>query len=161
MIIKIFMAWHLCFIDSYHPDEETNHWKCLGWESLIQDFLACHKTTYPYTTLGPYISVICDKFLAPGPISMDITMRVWFFFFRRYNSIQCHYLAQTHRKQFKSGEGQFFANPKTSWQAWLDLAQWFCRRRFLKIFSVFLLFWYYLPFHLNKLESPLPKDDLW
>ena len=37
---------------------------------------------------------------------------------------------------------------------------------FLKFFSVFLLFHYYLPLeksvslHLNKLESPCPKDDL-
>jgi hypothetical protein len=46
------------------------------------------------------------------------------------------------------------------------LAFWFWRRRFLKIFSVFLLFRYYLPLErgnplqLNKLDSPLPKDDL-
>jgi hypothetical protein len=46
------------------------------------------------------------------------------------------------------------------------LASWFWRRRFLKMFSVFLLFCYYLPFemgyplHLNKLESPPLKDDL-
>jgi hypothetical protein len=52
------------------------------------------------------------------------------------------------------------------YQVWLNLACWFWRRRFLKIFSVFLLFCYYLPLergnplHLNKLESPLPKDDL-
>jgi hypothetical protein len=48
----------------------------------------------------------------------------------------------------------------------LKLASWFWRRRFLKIFSVFLLFCYYLPlekgnpFHLNNLEFPPPKDDL-
>jgi hypothetical protein len=46
------------------------------------------------------------------------------------------------------------------------LACWFWRKRFLKIFSVFLLFCYYLPLensnplHLNNLESPPPKDDL-
>jgi hypothetical protein len=46
------------------------------------------------------------------------------------------------------------------------LACWFWLRRFLKIFSAFLLFRYYLPLekgyplYLNKLESPLPKDDL-
>jgi hypothetical protein len=45
------------------------------------------------------------------------------------------------------------------------LAGWFWRR-FLKIFSVFLLFRYYLPLekgyplHLNNLISPTPKDDL-
>jgi hypothetical protein len=48
----------------------------------------------------------------------------------------------------------------------LKLAFWFWRRRFLKIFSVFLLFCDYLPLekgnplHLNNLESPPPKDDL-
>jgi hypothetical protein len=46
------------------------------------------------------------------------------------------------------------------------LGSWFWRRRFLKMFSVFLLFHNYLPLervnplHLNKLESPSPKDDL-
>ena len=40
------------------------------------------------------------------------------------------------------------------------------KRRFLKVFNVFLLFHNYLPFekgvalHLNKLEFPLPKDAL-
>ena len=52
-------------------------------------------------------------------------------------------------------------------QFWLKLAQWFWRRRFLNFVNVFSLFGYYLPLekggalHLNKLESPLPKDALW
>jgi hypothetical protein len=57
-------------------------------------------------------------------------------------------------------------SPKDNWyQVWLNLACWFWRR-FLKIFSVLLLFRYYSPlkmgylFLLNKLESPLSKDDL-
>jgi hypothetical protein len=60
-----------------------------------------------------------------------------------------------------------FPSPKDSlYQVWLNLACWFWRRRFFKIFSVFLLFRYYLhletgyPLSLNKLESPSPKDDL-
>ena len=46
------------------------------------------------------------------------------------------------------------------------LALWFLRRRFLKFVNVFSLFRYYLPLekgvalHLNKLESPSPKDAL-
>jgi hypothetical protein len=46
------------------------------------------------------------------------------------------------------------------------LACWFWRRRFLKFFSVFLLFCYYLhlerdnPLYLNKLGIIPPKDDL-
>ena len=48
-------------------------------------------------------------------------------------------------------------------QIWLKLAQWFCRR-FLNFINVFSLFPNYLPLekyralHLNKLESPSPKD---
>ena len=51
-------------------------------------------------------------------------------------------------------------------QIWLKLAQWFWRRRLLEFVDVFSLFRIYLPLkkgralHLNKLESPLPKDDL-
>ena len=51
-------------------------------------------------------------------------------------------------------------------QVWLKLAQWFWRRRFFNFVNVFLLFRNYLPLekggvlHLNKLESPSPKDAL-
>ena len=60
-----------------------------------------------------------------------------------------------------------FPSPKDNlYQVRLNLACWFWRRRFLKFFSAFLLFCYYLPlemdnpFHLNNLESPPPKNDL-
>jgi hypothetical protein len=60
-----------------------------------------------------------------------------------------------------------FPSPKdTLYQVWLNLAYWFWRRGFLKIFNVFLLFCYYLPLEkgyplpLKKLESPSPKDNL-
>jgi hypothetical protein len=52
------------------------------------------------------------------------------------------------------------------YEVWLKLACWFWIR-FLKIFSEFLLFRYYLPLgkgvvlHLYNSEFPLPKDDLW
>ena len=51
-------------------------------------------------------------------------------------------------------------------QVWLKLAQWLWRRRFFNFVNVFSLFRNYLPLgkggahHLNKLESPLPKDAL-
>ena len=51
-------------------------------------------------------------------------------------------------------------------QVWLKLAQWFWRRGFLNFVNVFSLFRNYLPMekggalHLNKLESPSPKDAL-
>jgi hypothetical protein len=52
---------------------------------------------------------------------------------------------------------EFPSHKDDVYQIWLNLACWFWRRRFLKIFSVFLLFCYYLPLekgnplHLNKL----------
>ena len=52
-------------------------------------------------------------------------------------------------------------------QVWLKLAQWFWWREFFNFVNVFLLFCNYLPLekgralHLNKLESPSPKDALW
>ena len=51
-------------------------------------------------------------------------------------------------------------------QVWLKMALWFWRRRLLNFVNVFSLFHNYLPLeyggvlHLNKLESPSPKDDL-
>ena len=51
-------------------------------------------------------------------------------------------------------------------QVWLKLAQWFWRRFFFNFVNVFSLFPNYLPLgkggalHLNKLDSPLPKDAL-
>ena len=57
------------------------------------------------------------------------------------------------------------SSPKDSLcQVLLKMAQWFWRRRFLKVLNVFLLFRNYLPFekgvahHLNKFESPLTKN---
>jgi hypothetical protein len=52
-------------------------------------------------------------------------------------------------------------------KVWLKLAQWFWRRRFSKDPTPFLHFCDYLPFeedlalYLNKLEFPLPKDNLY
>ena len=51
-------------------------------------------------------------------------------------------------------------------QVWLKLAQWFWRRRFFNFVNVFSLFRNYLPLeqggalHLNKLESPSPRNTL-
>ena len=51
-------------------------------------------------------------------------------------------------------------------QVWFKLAKWFWRKRFLNILNRNLLFRDYIPLekgvalHLNKLESPSPKDAL-
>ena len=58
-------------------------------------------------------------------------------------------------------------SPKNAlWQVWLELAQWFWRR-FLYLVNIISFLCFYLPLvkdgslHLNKLESPLPKDALY
>ena len=62
-----------------------------------------------------------------------------------------------------------FESPSSKYalcQVWLKLAQCFWRRRFLNFVNIFSLFIDYLPLekdgtlHLNKLESPSPKDAL-
>ena len=60
-----------------------------------------------------------------------------------------------------------FQSPKDALcLVWLKLAQWFWRRRFFYFMNIFSLIRNYLPlekggtFHLNKLESPSPKDAL-
>ena len=51
-------------------------------------------------------------------------------------------------------------------QVWVKLAQWFWLRGFFNFINVFWLFQNYLPLekgralHLNKIESPSPKDAL-
>jgi hypothetical protein len=52
-------------------------------------------------------------------------------------------------------------------QVWLEMAQWFYRRRFLNDPTPFLHFCDYLPLeedlalYLNKLEFPSPKDNVY
>jgi hypothetical protein len=83
-----------------------------------------------------------------------------FSFFRYYLPLAKSYLLSLNKLEFPLPKDNLY-------QVWLNLARWFWRRRFLKIFSVFLLFCYYLPLEkgyplpLNKLESPSPKDDLY
>ena len=52
-------------------------------------------------------------------------------------------------------------------QVWLKLSLWFWTRRLLNFINIFSLFRYYFPeekglvLHLNKHESPSPKDALY
>jgi hypothetical protein len=61
---------------------------------------------------------------------------------------------------------EFSSSKDNLYQVWLILACWFWRRRFFKIFCVFLLFRYYLPLErayplpLKTLGSSPSKDDL-
>ena len=67
----------------------------------------------------------------------------------------------------EKGCGPSLNKPKDALcQVWLKLAQWFLKRRYLNVVNVFLLFCNDLPLekgvalHLNKLEFPLPKDEV-
>jgi hypothetical protein len=80
-------------------------------------------------------------------------------------SLFCDYLPLEEDLALYLNKLEFPSLKDNLYQVWLNLACWFWRR-VLKIFSVFLHFCYYLPLEkgyplrLNKLESPLPKDDL-
>ena len=73
--------------------------------------------------------------------------------FKKFSIMYIYYLA-------------IFSTLRRAWQVRLKMAQWFCRRGFIKVLNVFLLFPNYLPFekgvalHLNKIEFPSPKDAL-
>jgi hypothetical protein len=83
-----------------------------------------------------------------------------FSFFHYYLPLERGYLFYLKKLKFPSPKDDLC-------QVWLKLAQWFWRRRFLNDPTPFLNFFDYLPFeedlalHLNKIEFPSPKDDLY
>jgi hypothetical protein len=116
-----------------------------------------------------------NKFESPTP--KDDFRHVWlelaqWFWRRRFinDPIQflhfCDYLPFGEDLAFYLNKLEFPSSKDNLYQVWSNLACWFWRRRFLKIFSAFSLFRFYLPLEcgylllLNKLESPSPKDDL-
>jgi hypothetical protein len=116
------------------------------------------------------------KTLESSP-SKDDLCQVWFklaqWFWRKGSFLNdpipflhfCDYLPFEKDQALYLNKLEFHSRKDNLYQVWLNLDCWFWRRRFLKIFSVFLLFRYYLPLEkcyplpLNKLESPSPKDD--
>ena len=109
--------------------------------------------------------------------SKDTLCQVWLkldqWFWRRFLKVVNLFLLFPNYLPFGKGMALHlnkFESPSprdTFCQVWLKLAQSFLRRRFLKVVNLFLLGPNYLPFgkgvalHLNKLESPSPKDTLW
>jgi hypothetical protein len=57
----------------------------------------------------------------------------------------CDYLPFEEDLAFYLNKLEFPSSKDNVYQVWLNLASWFWRRRFLKLFNVFLLFLYYLP----------------
>ena len=100
-----------------------------------------------------------------------LKMAQWFWRRRFFNFVKVFSLFRNYLPLEKGGVLHLnkleFPSPKDALcQVWLKLAQWFWRRRFLNFINVFSLFRNYLPLekvgalHLNKLESPSPKDAL-
>jgi hypothetical protein len=89
-------------------------------------------------------------------------------FFLKFSafSLFCYYLSLENGYPLSLNKLESPSPKDDLYQVWLNLACSFWRRKFLKMFSVFLLFCYYLPLEegyplpLNKLESPSPNDDL-
>ena len=116
-----------------------------------------------------------NKLESPSP--KDALCQVWLklsqWFWRRrfFNFINVFSLFRNHLLLEKGGALHLnkleSPSPKDALcQVWLKLTQWFWRRRFLNFVNVFSQFRNYLPLekdgvlHLNKLESPSPKDAL-
>ena len=82
-----------------------------------------------------------------------------FSLFRNYFPVEKGVSLHLHKLGFPSSKDALC-------QVWLKLAQWIWRRRFFKFVNVFSIFHNYLPLekgialHLNKFESPPPKDAL-
>ena len=96
-----------------------------------------------------------------GPVALDTSFNFLnvFLLFRNYLPLEKDRALHLNKLQFSS--------PKDALcQIWLKLAQWFWRRRFFNVVTVFSLFRNYLPLekdralHLNKPKSPSPKDAL-
>jgi hypothetical protein len=96
-------------------------------------------------------SMVCEKKILNDPTP--------FLHFCDYLSFEKHLALDLYNFDFPLPKDDLY-------QVLLKLACWFWRRRFLKYFSKFLLFRYYLPLgkgvvlHLYNSESSLPKDDL-
>jgi hypothetical protein len=115
-----------------------------------------------------------NKLESPPP--KDDLYQVWIklaqYFLRRFLNDHAPFLHFCDYLHFKEDLALYlnkleFPLPEDNlYQVWLNLAMRFWRKRFLKYFSVILLFRYYLPLeksnplHLNKLESPSPKANI-
>jgi hypothetical protein len=120
------------------------------------------KRTWPFiwTNLNsPYPRIICIKndWIRPAGSGEE------FFFnllFRYYLPLEKGYSLGLNKLESPSPKDDLC-------QIWLKLAQWFWRGRFLNDPILFLHFCDYLPFeedlalYLNKLEFPLPKENLY
>ena len=128
---------------------------------IVKDIIYSLKTEWtPYSLkLNPHHPrVLCTKFLS--------FLRRWLLKFVNIFLLFHYYLplkkgGAIHLNKLES------SSPKNALcQVSLNLALWLLRRKFLKFVNIFLLFRYYLPLekgvalHLNKLESPSPKDAL-
>ena len=116
-----------------------------------------------------------NKLESPSPkdalCQVWLKMAQWFWRRRFLNFINVFSLFHYYLPFEKGGalhlnKHEFPSPRNTLCQVWLKQAQQFWRRRFLKVVNLFLLIPNYLPFgkgvalHLNKLESPSPKDTL-
>ena len=116
-----------------------------------------------------------NKIESPSPkdalCQVGIILAQWFWRRRTLNFVILFSLIRNYLSLEKGGV--FHLNklkspsPKDALcQVWLKLAKWFWIRRFFNFVNVFSLFRNFLPFekggalHLNKLESPSPKDAL-
>ena len=117
-----------------------------------------------WTNLNPlHLKMLCAKF---GWNWLSGSGEEDFLYFVNVFSVFCNYLPLEKGRILHLNKLESPLPRDALCQVWLKLAQWFWRKRFLNFVNVFSLFRNYLPFemdralHLNKLETPSPKDAL-
>jgi hypothetical protein len=168
---------HFNKLESTSPKDDL----CQVWFKLAQWF--CRRflndtTTFlhfcDYLPFEEGLALYLNKLEFPSPknnfYQVRLNLASWFWrrrFLKMFSVflLLCYYLPLEMVNPLHLNKLEFPSPKNNLYQVRLNLACWFWRR-FLKMFSVFLLFCYYLPFemgnplHLNKLESPSPRDDL-
>ena len=146
------------------------HW---FWRRRFFNFINVFSRFRNYLPLQKSGALYLNKIESPS--SKDALCQVWlklarWFWRRRFlNFINVFSLFRNYLPLEKGGALHLnkleFPSPKDALgQVWLKLAQWFWRKRFLNNFNIILHFRYYLPLekggalHLNKFESPSPKE---
>ena len=173
------MVLHLNKLESPSPKDAL----CQVWLKLAQWFWRRRSLNFSnvfspfrnYLTLGkergPSFEQIWIRFtqgcFVPSFVEIgSVVLEKKVFKFHQCISLFCNYLPLKRGRALHLNKLEFPSPKNAFWQVWLKLAQWFSRRRFLKVVNLFLLFPNYLPFgkgvavHLNKLESPSPRDTL-
>ena len=145
------------------------------WRRRFFNFVNVFSLFRNYLPLAKGRALHLNKLDSPSPkdtlcqVWLKLAQRIWRRRFLNFVNVSSlfHYSLPLENSWALHLNKQESLSPKNALcQVWLKLAQWFSRRRFFNFVNVFSLFRNYLPLekggalHLNKQESPSPKDAL-